>query len=108
MKYAVISCGNKQYKVQEGDVIVVDKLATKSGAGHEFAQVLFFVDGDTRRVGMPTLADITVSGKVLEEMKGPKIRVSKFKAKAKYRRVTGFRAQQTKIQIEKIQAKGRK
>lgn len=102
MKYAVISSGNKQYKVAEGDTIVVDRLEAKGS--YDFPQVLLFVDGDTRKVGAPTLTDVVVSGKVVEDIRGPKIRVSKFKAKAKYRRVTGFRAAQTKVQIEKIEA----
>lgn len=105
MKYAIISSGNKQYKVVEGDIIVVDRLEAKGS--YEFPEVLLFVDGEAREVGTPTLADIVVSGKIVEDIRGPKIRVSKFKAKAKYRRVTGFRAAQTKIQIEKITTKGK-
>ncbi len=100
MKYAVISSGNKQYKVAEGDTIVVDRLDAKNE--YNFPQVLLFVDGNTRKVGTPLLADVVVSGKIVEDLRGPKIRVSKFKAKAKYRRVTGFRAAQTKVQILEI------
>ena len=105
MKYAVISSGNKQYKVSEGDVIIVDRLTTKAGDAYEFPQVLLVVDGDTRKLGTPVLTDVIVAGKIVEDIRGPKIRVAKFKAKAKYRRVTGFRAAQTKIQIEKIETK---
>jgi large subunit ribosomal protein L21 len=64
--------------------------------------------GDELKIGTPSLADVSVSGKIIEHTKGEKIRVSKFKAKAKYRRVTGFRASLTKIQIESISAKGEK
>lgn len=103
MKYAIISSGNKQYKVAEGDTIVVDRLEAKGS--YEFPQVLLFVDGDTRKIGTPVLDSVVVSGKIVEDLRGPKIRVAKFKAKAKYRRVTGFRAAQTKIQIEKIGTK---
>lgn len=104
MKYAILESGNKQYKVSEGDTIVVDRLAVQNGT-YDFPQVLFFVDGKTRKIGTPLLSDVQVSGKVLGDLRGPKIRVAKFKAKAKYRRVTGFRAAQTKITIEKIEAK---
>lgn len=104
MKYAVISSGSKQYKVAEGDVILVDRIAAKTGENHAF-DVLLFVDGDSRMVGMPTLSNVVVNGKVVEDVRGPKIRVAKFKAKARYRRVTGFRAALTKIQIEKIEAR---
>lgn len=105
MKYAVISSGNKQYKVAEGDVIIVDRLAAQAKEAYAFEQVLLFVDGDTRKLGMPTLSEVKVTGKILEDVRGPKIRVAKFKAKARYRRVTGFRAAQTRVQIEKIEAK---
>lgn len=105
MKYAIISSGNKQFKVAEGDTIVVDRLSVKADDAYNFPQVLFFVDGDTRKVGTPTLTDVTVTGKIVGDLRGPKVRVAKFKAKAKYRRVTGFRAEQTKIQIEKIATK---
>lgn len=108
MKYAVITSGNKQYKVSEGDVIVVDRVAAKANDAYTFSDVLLFVDGDTRKVGTPTLSEVTVTGKVLEEVKGPKIRVAKFKAKARYRKVMGFRASQTKVQIEKIGGKSAK
>ena len=104
MKYAIISSGNKQFKVTEGDVIVVDRLDVKADTAYDFPQVLLFVDGDTRKVGTPMLTDVMVTGKVVEDIRGPKIRVAKFKAKAKYRRATGFRASLTKVQVEKIEA----
>lgn len=104
MKYAVVTSGGKQYKVQEGDVIAVDQLPVDENAAYTFSDVLLFVDGDTREVGTPTLASVKVSGKVVAHTKGDKIRVAKFKAKAKYRRATGFRASLTNVQIESIQA----
>ena len=108
MKYAVVNTGSKQYKVSEGDVVLLDRLTdVKANDSYDFPQVLLFVDGDTREVGVPNLANVTVTGKVLEEVRGPKIRVAKFKAKARYRRATGFRAALTKVQIEKISAKGK-
>lgn len=102
MKYAVITSGNKQYKVAEGDIIVVDKLSAKANGAYTFSDVLLLVDGDTRKVGSPMLSDVAVTAKVIEDVKGPKVRVAKFKAKARYRKVMGFRASQTKVQIEKI------
>lgn len=107
MKYAVVTSGGKQYKVSEGATIVVDRLPEEANAAYTFPEVLLFV-GDEVKIGTPTLADVSVSGKILEHTKGEKIRVSKFKAKAKYRRVTGFRASLTKVQIESISAKGEK
>jgi large subunit ribosomal protein L21 len=104
MKYAVVVSGGKQYKVTEGETIVVDMLSVKPESAYTFEEVLLFVDGDTREIGTPTLSGVKVTGKVLEHSKGEKIRVAKFKAKAKYRRATGFRASLTKVQVEKIEA----
>ena len=102
MKYAIVVSGGKQYRVQEGDTLVVDQLPNDINSSYTFEEVLLFVDGDTREVGQPALAGVKVSGKILEHAKGDKIRVAKFKAKAKYRRATGFRASSTKVQIESI------
>lgn len=104
MKYAVVVSGGKQYRVQEGDTLVVDQLSLDANSPYTFEEVLLFVDGDTREVGTPALSGVKVSGKILEHARGEKIRVAKFKAKAKYRRATGFRAALTKVQIETIEA----
>ena len=108
MKYAVITAGGKQYRVSEGDVIEIDRVASEAQSSFTFPEVLLFVDGDTQKIGTPFVSDVTVTGKVLDHTKGEKIRVSKFKAKAKYRRVTGFRASLTKVQIDAIGVKGEK
>lgn len=107
MKYAIVTSGGKQHKVAEGDVLVVDRLPEDTDASYTFPEVLMYVDGDVK-VGTPFLSDVIVTGKVLDHTKGEKIRVAKFKAKAKYRRVTGFRASLTKVQIDSISLKGEK
>lgn len=104
MKYAVITSGGKQYKVSEGDVVLVDKIEAKEKDSYTFPQVLLFVDGETRKVGTPTVAGVSVVGTVMGQKKTRKVRVAKFKAKAKYRRVTGFRASVTEIKIDSIKA----
>ena len=104
MKYAVVLSGGKQYRVAEGDVITVDRLPVEAETSYTFPQVLLFV-GDEVKVGTPELTDVIVRGKILDHPKGKKIRVAKFKAKAKYRRVTGFRASLTTIQIKSIEVK---
>lgn len=101
MKYAIIKTGGKQYKISEGDVIEVDKLPEKDGKVF-FDQVLMLVSDSGVKVGKPTVSGEKVEGKVLGSFKGVKIRVSKFKSKVRYRRVSGFRASLTKVQIEKI------
>lgn len=108
MKYVVVKSGGKQYKASEGTILEVDKLNVEAGKPVTFEDVLLFSDGDTVSVGTPTLSTVTVTGKVLDQVKGAKIRIAKFKAKARYRKVQGFRAQLTKVQIEKIEAKAAK
>lgn len=108
MKYAIIANGGKQYKVSEGQVLELDKLKAEPGAEYAIDTVLMTVDGDAVNLGKPYLENVTVTAKVLEQTQGDKIRVAKFKAKAKYRRVTGFRAQLTKVEITGVKSKGAK
>ena len=108
MKYAVITSGGKQYKVSEGQVLELDKLDAELGAMYQFDNVLLTVDGDTVQIGEPYLENIAVSAKVLEQVKGDKIRVAKFKAKSRYRRVQGFRALLTKVEITSLSGKSEK
>ncbi len=103
MKYAVVASGNKQYKVAEGDVITVEHLNLKDNEAYSFSNVLLLVEEKARKVGAPYLKGVSVNGTVLgASVKGPKIRIAKFKAKARHRRVTGFRATTTKIKIDSI------
>jgi large subunit ribosomal protein L21 len=108
MKYVVVKTGGKQYKVSEGSVIEVDKLPVEAGKQFVFDQVLMVADGDKVEVGTPLLVGATVTAQVLEQKRGEKIRVAKFKAKARYRKVTGFRAELTRVQVEKIEAGSKK
>ena len=101
MKYAVIKTGGKQYRVSEGDVIEVDRIADKNGKV-SFEEVLLLVNDGKVKLGKPTISGESVEGKLLENIRGEKIRVSKYKAKVRYRRTTGFRAELSKVQIEKI------
>lgn len=102
MKYAIIESGGKQYKVSEGNIVEVDKLDVKAGNTYNFEKVLLYnADGECQ-IGKPRVEGVSVSGKILEHFKGDKIRVAKFKAKSRYRRVHGHRSLLTKIQIEKI------
>jgi large subunit ribosomal protein L21 len=105
MKYAVVSHSGKQYKVAEGEVIELDLMADlKPQDSYSFEQVLLFVDGDTKKVGTPTVSGATVKGSIVEHKKGDKIRVAKFKAKARYRKVIGHRSKLTAVKIESIKA----
>lgn len=104
MEYAVIRTGGKQYRVKPGDVIEVDKLPVLKDQSITFDDVLLWVLDGQVKVGTPIVSDVKVKAKVLDQKKGEKIRIAKFKAKVRYRRVMGFRAQLTRIQIEKIES----
>lgn len=108
MKYAIIANGGKQYKVTEGQVLELDRLAVEPGASLTLDQVLMTVDGEDVALGKPFVDGASVTAKVLEQTKGDKIRVSKFKAKAKYRRTMGFRASLTKVEVTGLKSKGSK
>lgn len=101
MKYAVIKTGGKQYKVTEGQVIEVERLQSGSEIV-SFSEVLLVVGDDSPQVGTPFISNVQVVGKVLSDTKGEKIRVAKYKAKVRYRRVTGHRQSLTRVMIESI------
>ena len=100
--YAIIKTGGKQYCVEEGKVITIEKLDVEAGAEEAFDEVLL-VSGESVKIGQPTVAGAKVTGKVLEQGKGAKIRIFKYKAKSNYRRRQGHRQPFTKVQIEKIE-----
>ena len=101
MTYAIIKVAGKQYRVREGERLLVDRLAQDEGA--TFTPTVLLVGGD----GAPVLEpdDVKVTAKVLGAVKGPKIRIGKYKKRTGYRRHTGFRASLTQIQIESIGGK---
>nr|WP_308612685.1 50S ribosomal protein L21 [uncultured Dialister sp.] len=101
--YAIIKTGGKQYVVEEGKVISIEKLDVEEGAEVTFNEVLL-VSGDDVKIGAPNVAGAKVTGKVLEQGKERKIRIFKYKAKSNYRRRQGHRQPFTKVKIEKIEA----
>ena len=102
MKYAVVKIGGSQYKIKEGEELAVNRLASKEGEELNLTEVLLLVDDGQVNIGQPVLADTPIKAKVLSHFKGEKIRVARFKAKSRYRKVRGFRPSLTKIRIEKI------
>lgn len=102
--YAIIQTGGKQYRVQEGDSIFVEKLAADVDAEVVFDQVLAVVNVGDVKVGAPVVEGAKVTGKVLAQGKEKKILVFKYKAKSNYRRRQGHRQPFTKVTIEKIEA----
>lgn len=102
--YAIIETGGKQYKVQEGDVLFIEKLNAVEGDVVSFDRVLAVSNGEGLQIGSPVISGVTVSAKVEKQGKAKKILVYKYKAKKNYRRKQGHRQPYTKVVIEKIQA----
>jgi large subunit ribosomal protein L21 len=101
--FAVVETGSKQYKVAPGQRLNVDKLAGEIDEEVVLEKVLMVVDGDKVSIGKPTVEGVTVRAKILDQTKGDKIRVFKYKPKKRYRRTTGFRSRLTTLQIESIE-----
>ena len=102
--YAIIKTGGKQYKVSEGDVITVEKLAAAEGDAVTFDEVLTVVNDGDVKVGTPVIAGAKVTGKVEAQGKGKKIRIFKYKAKSNYRKRQGHRQPYTKVEITAVNA----
>jgi len=100
MKIAVIKTGGKQYKVAPGQNLKIEKIDGEAGAALKF-QTLLVAEEENIRLGKPSLGEI-VEGKILEQGKGKKISVVKFKNKTRYKRNVGHRQPFTKVEITKI------
>jgi len=96
--YAIIETGGKQYRVQEGDVICVEKLNAAVGETVNFDHVLVLGEGEGIQVGTPYVGT-AVAGKVVEEGKGKKVIIFKYKAKKDYRKKQGHRQPYTMVEI---------
>jgi len=103
---AVIKTGGKQYLVQEGDILAVEKLPDAIGAKISFPEVLLVSDdeGKDLKLGNPTLPDAKVEAEIVEEVKADKIRVFKMRRRKNYRKTIGHRQKLTQIKIVSISA----
>ncbi|MCX5776893.1 MAG: 50S ribosomal protein L21 [Candidatus Firestonebacteria bacterium] len=102
MKYVIIESGARQYKVKEGDVFNIEKVAT-TGKECAMDRVLMAVDGDKVKIGKPVLNDVKVIAEVIGEVKGDKIRVFRYRKTEQYRKTIGHRQQYTRLKITKIE-----
>ncbi len=102
--YAIVKTGGKQYRVEEGQVVRVERLEAESGQSVTLDEVLFLGGDGSVRVGSPRVAGASVVGKVLEHGRGQKIRVFHYKKRKHNRKTRGHRQDFTALQIEKIQA----
>jgi len=106
--YAVVNSGGKQYKVQKGEVLRVEKLSGDVGSSVTFDRVLMFSDGESVSIGQPLLDGVSVEGHIVEQGKAKKIIVFKYKRRKRFRRKKGHRQEFTAILIDSINAKGTK
>jgi len=106
--YAVVNSGGKQYKVQQGQVLRIEKIPGDVGNPVTFEQVLMFSDGENVSIGQPALKDIAVEGHIVEQGKAKKIIVFKYKKRKRYRRRKGHRQEFTAVLIDDIKPKTQK
>lgn len=100
--YAIIKTGGKQYRVNEGDILKIEKLDTPEGEAINFDRVLAVSDEEGLKVGQPFLTDASVKGTILEHGKNKKVKVFKYKPKRRYRKKTGHRQPFTRVKIDSI------
>lgn len=100
--YAIIQSGGKQYHVQEGDRIAVDRVNAETGSKIEFKDVLYFFDGKTPHAGAPTLGHCTVTGELVDHIKGEKIFGMKYKRRKQRFRTWGHRQNYSLIHVRSI------
>ena len=102
--YAVINTGGKQYKVQQGETLRIEKIAGEVGGKVTFDKVLMVADGENVRVGQPVVEKAAVLASIVEQDKAKKILVFKYKRRKRYRRKNGHRQPFTAIRIDGIEA----
>lgn len=105
--YAVIKTGGKQYRVQPGDLLIVEKLDGEPGANVAFGEVLMLGDGDAVTVGAPTVAGASVAATLIETRKGDKVKIFKKIRRQGYRRTRGHRQLESVLRVTAIAANGK-
>ncbi len=103
--FAVIKTGSKQYKVQAGDLVKVEKLDVEEGNTIKISDVLMVIDGEKTTVGTPNVEGATVSAKVNAHGRGDKVKIVKFRRRKHHRKQMGHRQAYTELSITKITAK---
>lgn len=101
--YAIVRSGGRQHKVAVGDVVELDKVADEVGSSVKL-QPLLLVDGDTVTSDSEALGKVSVTAEVLAEVKGPKIRIQKYKNKTGYKRRQGHRQRYTQVKVTGIES----
>ena len=101
--YAVIKTGGKQYKVEEGQILRFEKLEGETGSEIKFNDVLLYSDGEKITLGAPVIENAVVSANIVEQGKGKKVIVFKYKRRKAYKRMRGHRQLYTAVKINSIQ-----
>lgn len=101
--YAIIESGGKQFRVEENQMVRLDKVPLERGSAWETDKVLL-VGGDEAKIGAPYVEGAKVSGTVIAQERTRKVRVFKYKPKKNYKRTRGHRQQYTQVRIDSIQA----
>jgi large subunit ribosomal protein L21 len=100
--YAVIESGGKQHKVELGQTLEVDLLHEESGIDHAFENVMLYVDGDNVQIGQPYIENAKVVAEIVEEVKGKKLSILRFRRRKNSMRKVGHRQRYTQIKIKEI------
>jgi large subunit ribosomal protein L21 len=102
MKYAIVEDGGKQYKAVEGGTIEVDHYPSEVGEQIDMERVLLIADGESYTIGAPIIVGARIQATVVDQVKGPKVVVFKYKPKKRYRVKTGHRQKYTRLKIDAI------
>ena len=102
--FAVIETGGKQYKVENGTIVDIEKLELEPQQEVTFDKVLLVFDGKSTKIGTPYVSGASVKAKVLNQVRDDKVIVFKFKRKTGYKRTRGHRQKMTTIKVESISA----
>ena len=100
--YAVIEAGGKQHKVELGQVLEVDLMQEESGVDHAFENVMLYVDGDDVQIGQPYIENAKVVAEIVEEVKGEKVSILRFRRRKHSMRKIGHRQRYIQIKIKEI------
>lgn len=100
--FAIVSIKGKQYKVQKGDLVDVDRLQGTEGDSLTLNEVLITSDSDKTTVGQQATKNIKIKAKIVKQFRGKKVEVRRFKSKVRYRRKNGFRPSLTRLEVLSI------
>jgi large subunit ribosomal protein L21 len=101
--YAIIKSGAHQYKASVGSELVVERLSDPVGTQVEIDEVYLVADGDEVKIGQPTVEGAKVTATIVDEFRGPKIRIFKYRPKERYRRRMGHRQTYMRLRIDEIE-----